>query len=292
MRTPATRLPRDFDLGVELHGLRSVVEADPMSCRGSWARLCWPVTPERPDGSFSEVRVDYGCGMGDYTVAAALREPDVLFVGVEREPVCIARAGAKALAAGARNVVFAPLDGSTLDLAFARDEVSVLHINFPTPYARKRDATKRMTHLRQLLCYRRILAPGGLLRLKTDSQPLRDFTLTQLALAGYHVDWSVDDVREALPDDPVTGYERRLVAKGATVYALQATPGPLPTHIEQTAALSLFDYLPEDLESMAYVPLGMERSVENLVHARRKIAANHARVAAARQAGMTHTKRG
>lgn len=284
MRTPATRLSKHYDLPAELNGLRRYIESSPASLAGRWASMCYPLTSGNPRRRFAEVRVDYGSGMGDYLVESAQREPDVLFVGMEKEPVCIAKAARKAARLELANAIFSPIDASRLSSMFGSGEVSVIHINFPTPYARKHDAAKRMTHLDQLMDYRRILAPDGVIRLKTDSQPLRDFTLTQFKLAGYQLHWCVDDVRQVLPDDPWTGYEKRLVAKGATVYALEAAPGPAPKHVEQTADLSLFDYLPEDLESMTYVPLGMERSVENLIHARAKIAANHARIAAKKAA--------
>ncbi|NTU88586.1 MAG: hypothetical protein HGA54_01575 [Actinobacteria bacterium] len=131
-----------------------------------------------------------------------------------------------------------------------------------------------MTHLDQLMRYRHILASSGVIRFKTDSLPMRDFTLAQLGIAGYHLNWSVDDIREMLPDDPITGYERRLFNLGATVYALEAMPGPEPANIAQTAPLSLFDYLPDDLETMTYIPTDMERSVRNMIEARARIARN------------------
>ena len=52
------------------------------------------------------------------------------------------------------------------------------------------------------------------------------------------------------PDEPWSGYERKLVAKGAPVVGFCAVPGPAPEHVEQTAPLSLVSYLPEDLENL------------------------------------------
>ena len=59
----------------------------------------------------------------------------------------------------------------------------------------------------------------------------------------------------------------RLGAQGACVFALAAVPGPVPERVEQTAELSLTEYLPHDLETLeglGYAPHGMEATVENL----------------------------
>jgi hypothetical protein len=104
------------------------------------------------------------------------------------------------------------------------------------------------------------------LRLRTDSQPLRDFTLTQLDLAGYDVVWTSDDERHDRPNEPSSEYEQRLTAQGAPVYGIWATPNPNAAlgSVRQTASLSLVDYLPTDLNAMTYVPHGMQGTVLNL----------------------------
>ena len=190
--------------------------------------------------------------------------PDELFVGIDSEPICIAYAAQHAVESGLPNVVFAPGDASRVTEYFSAGELAGIYLNFPTPFPRKKEAAKRLTHADHLADYRRVLAPDGTVRLKTDSLPLHAFSLTQVEAAGYELLWSTDDTRSILPDDPATGYELRLTAKGASVYGLEAKPGPEPEHVEQTVSMSLIDYLPEDLSQMTYVPHGMEGTVANL----------------------------
>ena len=45
---------------------------------------------------------------------------------------------------------------------------------------------------------------------------------------------------------------------------------PLPFRNAQNASLSLVDYLPTDLESLSYVPHGMQGTVTNLINQRLK----------------------
>ena len=75
----------------------------------------------------------------------------------------------------------------------------------------------------------------------------------------------------------MSGYERKLTAKGAQVYGICARPsaGPLPTAAAIDAAekdipQSLIDYLPDDLHTMGYIPHGMEATVVNLRNLRDK----------------------
>ncbi len=264
------RLPKHFVLEERLERYADAIEVCPTSFRGRWAHACWPLEEPSADGatlrgaSFGEVRVDLGCGKGGFVTESARRTPDVLFVGVDAEPLCMAYTAQHIVEEGLRNAVVVPALGDALPRIFAPGEVSVIHLNFPTPYPRKRDASRRLVALERLLDYRRVLAPGGTVRLRTDSQPLRDFTLTQLAIAGYEVVYASEDERADHPDEPASEYERRLCSQGATVLGLWATPGAQPDDLTQTASLSLVDYLPKDLFEGGYVPHGMEQTVYNL----------------------------
>lgn len=303
------RLPVNFVLEERLERYADAIEISPTSYRGRWAEACWPLGDaapgDWPDGiagstvepggwpalrktlarlgedeaaqtlhhaaAFREVRVDLGCGKGAFIIESAQREPDVLFVGVDAEPLCIAYTAQHIMEAGIRNAVAVPAAGNALPRIFAPGEVACIYLNFPTPYPRKREAAKRLVALERLFEYRDILATGGTIRLRTDSQPLRDFYLTQLKLAGYRVVHLSEDERTAHPDDPASEYELRLVAQGAQVLSVWATPGPgpAPEHVVQTASLSLVDYLPDDLFAGRYVPHGMQQTIVNLRNRKR-----------------------
>lgn len=257
------RLPKNFVLEERLDRYADAIELLPSSYAGRWAEACAPLSSERCE-PFREVRLDLGCGKGAYLVTCAKREPDVLFLGVDSEPLCIAYAAQAVCEAGLENAIVTPGRGDQIPSFFATGELSLITINFPTPFPRKKDATRRLVILERLLDYRKVLAQGGAVRLKTDSLPLRDFALTQFKLAGYEVLWSTDDARAKLPNEPTSEYEERLTAQGACVYAIAAKPGADPGRVEQTAPLSLVDYLPQDLEALDYVPHGMQGTVTNL----------------------------
>ena len=127
-----------------------------------------------------------------------------------------------------------------------------------------------LTIVERLVDYRSVLAAGTTVTLKTDSLPLWRFSQTQFELAGYEMTWVSTDARSDRPEDPQTEYEQRLTAQGATVYALEGTPGPLEGTPVQNVSLSLVDYLPDDLEGIGYFRHGMQGSVTNLRNRERR----------------------
>ncbi len=262
MRTAASRLPKGFSLEERLAACASNVETSPKGRAGQWR--FWEPGGKRRERSWRSVVLDLGCGKGEYTVECAAANPDVLFVGLDVDGVCVMRAAERAIAEGVANAAFAVHDDSPLGETFAAGELSAILLNFPTPFPKKKKAGYRLTHFERLMAYRPLLAPGAGVRLRTDSMPLRDFSLTQLDIAGYELRWSTDDVRSMFPDEPWSGYERKLVAQGAPVCGFFAVPGPVPEAPVQTAPLSLVSYLPENIEDLAYVPHGMQGCVENM----------------------------
>ncbi len=314
-RTARTRKHQGFDLEARLAPVEKHIERKPASWRGNWRH--WQSagastdnsgmrTPEaEANGSddascartaeapasdtltipckrataWREVHVDLGCGKGEFATGLAKRNPDVLFVGIDSEPVCAMHGGECALEAQVNNAVFTLDENPDVLQLFAPGEVNVLYLNFSTPHPKRKHAPLRLTYVDRLLAYRTILADDGYLFVKTDSDPFMQFTRNQLELAGYEIVWETDDCRAARPDDPQTHYERKLVARGAQVFALIAKPGDAPVpaaeDIVQTAPLSLYAYLPEDLESLEYIPHGMTAGVENERYRRRREAARN-----------------
>ena len=127
------RLPKHFVLEERLERYRDAIEPDPYHWRGHWTSACAPAgaTP------FREVRLDLGCGKGSFTVEAARREPDVLFVGMDSEPVCIAYAAQRARAASSQRGCLSP-DGHAhpRDVCRGRAPRRISILPRPSPQAR------------------------------------------------------------------------------------------------------------------------------------------------------------
>ena len=226
---------------------------------------------------FRAVRLDLGCGKGTFLAESARREPEALFIGIDAEPVCVAYAAQRICEQGLPNALVVPGRADRLGSFFAPGELASLTLNFPTPHPKAHYAHERLTSVERLLGYRDLLAPGGTVTLRTDSLPLWRFSLKTFELAGYRALWSSEDARADHPELPETEYEARTRGLGATVYGICATPGPLTDAGAAQACArarelprSLVDYLPDDTQNLGYVPLGMERAVENLRNRRLK----------------------
>ena len=229
------RLPKNFVLEERLERYRDYIEPDPYSWAGSWAAACAPAGSE----AFSEVRLDLGCGKGSFTVEAARREPEVLFIGMDSEPICIAYAAQHGFESELPNVVFVPGTGMRIREMFAPGELGAIYLNFPTPFPRKRDSAGRLVNLERLMDYQEVLVPGGEVRLRTDSQPLFDFALTQVPLAGYEIVWQSRDARAVFQhdepaaarlgtDETAQGIPDRRTCR---VFAQQAEQLPVPDRV-------------------------------------------------------------
>lgn len=264
------RTPKNFVLEERLERFADGWETHPQHLRGRWAEACAPCGAV----PFARVHLDLGCGKGTYICERAQRETDTLFIGLDQEPLCIAYTAQKVVEASVRNALAVSRGADALAQIFAPGEVGSMTLNFPTPCPKARHATQRLVHVDRLMTYRAVLAPDATLTLRTDSKPLRDYAISQFEAAGYRTLWTSDDVRTEHPEHPETEYERRTRAKGAVVYGICGEPDAEPTDEQlqrgRDAERSLAAYLPDDLDSLDYVPLGMEEAVENFRNRRAK----------------------
>ncbi len=280
MGSTRARTPKNFVLDERLERYRDAIEYEPARWAGRWAAAAAPSIGGRAL-PFREVRLDLGCGKGSYLVAAAQAEPDVLFIGIDMQPVCIAYAAQRVCEAGVKNALLVPGNGEKLSHMFAPGELSSLTLNFPTPHPRKREAHERLTTLDNLLGYRPLLAEHGTIVLRTDSEPLFDYSLPQFEAAGLRVLWTSHDVRADHPAIPMSEYEERLVEEGATVHGICGELGPEPDEAllasgRERMLDSLYDYIPDDLYEDAYIPHGMGFAIQAFRNRRRNLAAREA----------------
>lgn len=264
------RTPKNFVLEERLERYADAIETSLEAYAGDWREACAPVGSE----PFGRLHLDLGCGKGTYLVERARREPGTLFIGMDQEPICIAYTAQKICELGLPNALVLPRGAAALPALFAAGELDAITINFPTPQPKAKYAKKRLVHVNHLMLYRPLLAAGATVTLRTDSKPLRDYALGQFAATGYDTHWISDNARRDHPEHPETEYERRTRDMGAVVYGICATPGAQPSDEQLTAGRmqeqSLACYLPDDLDELTYVPLGMEEAVENFKNRARK----------------------
>ena len=164
-----------------------------------------------------ELRLELGCGKGRFTCETAAREPEVLFVAVERVPDAMVMAMERAQAMGLKNVLFLDADAAQLTDSFAPDEVERIYINFCDPWPTNRHAKRRLTHPDFLERYRLVLRDGGEIHFKTDNAPLFQWSLLQFPKAGYELREVTHDLHAQGVQGIMTDYEEKFHSLGTPI---------------------------------------------------------------------------
>ena len=218
------RMRKKKNLDQRLSACVDLQVEDPLSLRGRWQE------------SFGEVRADgkkdapcfaeIGCGKGSFAVGMAEKYPQYNFIALEKVPDVIMLAMEKAKAAGVTNVLFVLGDASELCEAFADGELAGIYLNFSDPWPKKRHAKRRLTAPSFLEAYRRILAPEGAIRMKTDNDGLFEFSLEEFAENGWSLERVTYDLHseEWARDNIMTEYEKNFSSQGIKIKSLVARP--------------------------------------------------------------------
>lgn len=163
--------------------------------------------------------LELGCGKGEYTVELAERFPDKNYIGIDIKGARLWKGAKLATAGGMGNVAFLRTRIEFLNSLFAPGEVSEIWITFADPQERK--ARKRLTHPIFLERYRKVLAPGGIVHLKTDSRLLHYFTLETARCNGLEVLEHNEDIYGSGRADELlsikTFYEKNFLAQGIPI---------------------------------------------------------------------------
>lgn len=170
-------------------------------------------------GNNNPITLELGCGKGEYTVGLAERQPGRNFIGVDIKGARMWRGATQARDAGMSNVAFLRTDIELIDRFFAPGEVDEIWITFPDPQMKK--TRKRLTSTRFLELYRKILRPGGTVKLKTDSPFLFTYTRLMAEHCGLQIGTLTDDLYASpLLDDILaikTHYERQWLDRGLSI---------------------------------------------------------------------------
>lgn len=201
---------------------------EPLFCRGKWKEQF--ARPNQP------LHLELGCGKGGFISRLALLHPDVNFLAVDKIDNMLGlakRAVERAYLQEKRepdNIRLANFEVECIDRILSpEDGVRRLYINFCNPWPKPRHRKHRLTHVNQLLCYRRFLAPDAEFFFKTDDDGLFHDTLCHyLPQAGYIVEEVILDLHAAgLPDNIETEHEQMFSAEGIPIKFLRAHLGPL-----------------------------------------------------------------
>ena len=171
-------------------------------------------------GNSNPITLELACGKGEYSVGLGRQNPNRNYIGVDIKGNRIYRGAKTALDERLGNVAFLRTQIDKITRYFGPNEVSEIWIVFADPFLKK--PSNRLTHARFLYLYSRILAPGGIIRLKTDSPDLFYSTLEVIEEQHCTIHEKIEDIyKDGMPEGPLsiqTYYEGLHLADGRTIY--------------------------------------------------------------------------
>ncbi len=136
--------------------------------------------------------LELGCGKGEYTIALAERDSGRNYVGVDIKGARLWKGAKYATGHALGNVGFLRTRIEFITAFFAPGEVSEIWLTFSDPQVRSENS--RLTSPLFLERYRKFLAPGGRIHLKTDSQFLYRYTLAVCEANGLGIQACSEDL--------------------------------------------------------------------------------------------------
>lgn len=165
--------------------------------------------------------LELGCGKGEYTVALAERNRDRNYIGIDIKGARMWRGAKTATERGMDNVAFVRTRIEFINSFFAEGEVAEIWITFPDPQLKSRRAKKRLTSPVFLEYYARLLAPDGVINLKTDSKHLYNYTQAVIERFGLPCHASQPDIYGSGGVDAAlavkTAYEQMFLSRGLPI---------------------------------------------------------------------------
>lgn len=169
--------------------------------------------------------LELGCGKGEYSVGLAKHFPNKNFIGVDIKGARMFIGAQEALENKMENVVFLRTKIEFINDYFAECEVDEIWLTFSDPQPKKEN--KRLSASPFIERYKKILKPGGIVHMKTDSDFLFEYTTEQIKEQKYELVQCTWDLYGSLPEtiDPQTReifhikthYENLFTKKGSVI---------------------------------------------------------------------------
>ena len=230
--------------------------------------------------------LELGCGKGEYTVALAERDPSRNYIGVDIKGARLWKGAKYAETHHLGNVAFLRTRIELINAFFAPGEVDEIWLTFSDPQIRRENA--RLSSPLFLERYARLLRPGGIIHLKTDSRFLHEYTKAVCRQNGLDVIACTEDLygdgaisaepaaeslpensvaeslsdEEAMPTDPAsiplearevqTFYETIFRSQGYSINYIAFRLGTPDASVSGTSAGSLFQSPDRELFNPEY----------------------------------------
>ncbi|MES0491162.1 MAG: hypothetical protein ABUK01_14285 [Leptospirales bacterium] len=170
--------------------------------------------------NYKEFSLEIGSGWGEFTLANAQKNSEVLTIALEKKKPRILRSVKNQIKKEIENVRWMIIDISWyFEGIFSAEQFDSIIINFPDPWPKAKHHKHRFLKPDMVAELSKISKPGALLQYGTDYWPYMESGLTLLENSGYWENtFSPLTVRRSIPDRPVSFFQRIKKEEGENVY--------------------------------------------------------------------------
>ena len=162
------------------------------------------------------IYIEIGMGMGDFICESASLNKDIFYIGLEKEPTCVARAIKKARELNLDNFKVMHIDAINIEELIPENSIDLIYLHFSDPWPKKRTHKRRLTYMPFLKIYEKILKDKGILIYKTDNEDFFNDSLEYFELSNFiNLDINRNYFKE---NEPMTAYQSRFVKEGKPIY--------------------------------------------------------------------------
>lgn len=160
-----------FKWNDEVHNLFQPEKENYKAYKGKWNEYFKNDNP---------IILEVGCGRAEYTTGLAALFPENNYIGLDIKGARLWKGSSLSIETGLTNTAFIRTKLQNLEEFFEPGEVKGIWITFPDPKPREGEAKLRLSGLRFMNIYRRMMPAGGNVYFKTDNRALFDHTLEVL----------------------------------------------------------------------------------------------------------------
>ena len=168
------------------------------------------------------IYIEIGMGKGKFILEHALRNPDINYIGIEKDISIVYKALVKYLETEEEkevklnNLVFLNIDACNIKEIFEDNEVNKVYLNFSDPWPKTRHEKRRLT---SPLIFKNILdILNGELEFKTDNRKLFEYSVMEFNTMNLDIVELSLDLHSDKEDIITTEYEDKFVSKGNVIY--------------------------------------------------------------------------
>lgn len=188
------------------------VVSDPFSYRGKW---------QDAFSNNQEIHLEIGMGKGNFIIESAIKNPNINYIGLEREATIVVKALNKLEEKEIPNLIFIHGDADNLQAMFSEAEIAVIYLNFSDPWPKNKHIKRRLTYDYKLKIYYDLLIDDGKIYMKTDNRKFFEYSLINFTYNRYKIlDLSLN-LHQDYNNIITTEYEDRFRKLGKAIYYIE-----------------------------------------------------------------------